>query len=248
MRHTAGSRSYATYLASRPPEAERSAITLLVSLMERWPTPVHIVHLSSAWSLEVTRAARARGLPLTVETCPHYLTFAAEEVPDGATELKCAPPIRGSAEREALWRALMDGEIDLIASDHSPCPPSMKGARGDFFEAWGGIASLQISLAAVWTGARARGITLEHVVRWMSAGPARLAGLARVRGSLAPGFDADITIWDPDTSIIVNPTRLLHRHPVTPYAGRELFGVVRATIVGGRVVFTDHSMPIQRNA
>ena len=239
-----GSRSYAAYLASRPPEAERSAIALLVSLMEACPTPVHIVHLSSATSLPLIHEARARGLPLTVETCPHYLTFAAEEIADGATELKCAPPIRAAGEREALWRALVDGEIDLIASDHSPCPPVMKDTGGDFFAAWGGIASLQLSLAAVWTGARAQGIAPERMARWMSEAPARLAGLSATKGTLATGFDADVTIWDPDTSVIVNPAGLLHRHPVTPYAGRELFGVVRATIVGGRVVFTDHSMRI----
>jgi allantoinase len=239
-----GSRSYAAYLASRPPEAERSAIALLVSLMEACPTPVHIVHLSSATSLPLIHEARARGLPLTVETCPHYLTFAAEEIADGATELKCAPPIRAAGDREALWRALVDGEIDLIASDHSPCPPVMKDTGGDFFAAWGGIASLQLSLAAVWTGARAQGIAPERMARWMSEAPARLAGLSATKGTLATGFDADVTIWDPDTSVIVNPAGLLHRHPVTPYAGRELFGVVRATIVGGRVVFTDHSMRI----
>lgn len=243
-----GSRSYAAYLASRPVEAERSAIRLLVALMEECRTPVHIVHLSSAESLEVTRGARARGLPLTVETCPHYLTFAAEEIPDGATEHKCAPPIRGAAERDALWRALIDGDIDLIASDHSPCPPDMKGTNGDFFEAWGGIASLQVSLAAAWTGARSRGVAPEQMAEWMSAAPARLARLSGTKGKIAPGFDADLTIWDPDARVIVDPARLLHRHPVTPYAGRELFGVVHSTIVGGQMVFTDDSIRIERSA
>jgi allantoinase len=242
-----GSRSYAAYLASRPPEAERSAIRLLISLMEECPTPVHIVHLSSAQSLELIRDVRRRRLPLTVETCPHYLTFAAEEIPEGATELKCAPPIRGADEREALWHALVDGEIDLVASDHSPCLPSLKDTNGDFFAAWGGIASLQWSLAAVWTGARSRGLAPEQIARWMSAAPARLAGLS-TKGSLAPGFDADVTIWDPDASVIVDRARVLHRHPVTPYAGHELFGVVHATVVGGRVVFTDHSMRLESTA
>jgi allantoinase len=243
-----GSRSYGEYLASRPPNAERSAIALIVSLMRECPTPVHIVHLSSAESLPLILAARAAGIPLTVETCPHYLTFTADDVRDGATEFKCAPPIRSATEREALWDALMSGEIDLVASDHSPCPPHMKDTRGDFFAAWGGIASLQLSLAAVWTGARARGAEPERIARWMSAAPAKLAGLSTTKGALAAGFDADVTIWDPDAAVIVDPARLLHRHAVTPYAGRQLFGAVRATIVGGRVAFTDHSMRIQPSA
>lgn len=232
-----GSTRYPTYLASRPPEAEREAIALLVRLMETWPTPVHIVHLSSAQSLDTIRSARARGLPLTVETCPHYLTFAAEDVPDGATEFKCAPPIRGRAEREALWDALVRGEIDLVASDHSPCPPGMKGSNGDFFAAWGGIASLQLSLAAVWTGARSKALPLERISAWMSANTARLARLDGRKGRIAGGYDADIVVWDPDSSMVVDPTRLEHRHAVTPYAGRQLFGRVRATYVGGQLAF-----------
>lgn len=232
-----GSRRYADYLASRPPEAEARAIELLTTLMDRWPTPVHIVHLSSAGSLAIVRAARARGLPITVETCPHYLTFAAEDIPDGATDHKCAPPIRERAERELLWRALLDGQIDLVASDHSPCPPIMKETKGDFFAAWGGIASLQLSLAAVWTGARERGISVNRVAEWMCEAPARLAGLGRRKGKLAPGWDADVVVWDPEASFTVDPTRLHHRHRVTPYAGRTLHGVVRATYVGGRTVF-----------
>jgi allantoinase len=232
-----GSRRYADYLASRPPEAEARAIELLTTLMDRWPTPVHIVHLSSAGSLAIVRAARARGLPITVETCPHYLTFAAEDIPDGATDHKCAPPIRDRAERELLWRALLDGQIDLVASDHSPCPPIMKETKGDFFAAWGGIASLQLSLAAVWTGARERGISVNRVAEWMCEAPARLAGLGRRKGKLAPGWDADIVVWDPEASFTVDPARLHHRHRVTPYAGRTLHGVVRATFVGGRAVF-----------
>jgi allantoinase len=236
LRVAPSSRRYADYLASRPVAAEQSAIALLVRLMEWCPTPVHIVHLSSASSLAIVREARARGLPITVETCPHYLTFAAEEIPDGATEYKCAPPIRGAAERDALWDALIAGEIDLVASDHSPCPPELKDSSGDFAAAWGGIASLQLSLAAVWTGARARGCPPESVSRWMSAGPARLVGLAGRKGSLAPGYDADIVIWDPETTFVVEPASLLHRHHVTPYAGRTLSGVVRATFVNGKLV------------
>ena len=231
------SREYGDYLTTRPVAAERAAITLLTRLMARAPTPVHIVHLSSASSLDIVRTARARGLPLTVETCPHYLTFAAKEIPSGATEYKCAPPIRDKAERDALWEALIAGEIDLIVSDHSPCPPEMKETGGDFFSAWGGIASLQLSLSAVWTGARARGLKPERIAQWMSAAPARLAGLQNRKGALAAGYDADIVLWDPEARFVVDPTELLHRHKVTPYAGRELYGKVLATYVGGRHIF-----------
>ncbi len=232
----AGSRRYDDWLASRPPAAERSAIELLVKLMEECPARVHVVHLSSASSLDVIRAARAKGLPITVETCPHYLTFASEEILDGATEFKCAPPIRESSEREGLWNALISGDIDLVASDHSPCPPILKEPNGDFFAAWGGIASLQISMSAVWTGARKRGVPFEKIVDWMSVGPARLAGLSDRKAKLAEGFDADITVWDPDSKFTVDPVALEHRHAVTPYAWRELYGVVKSAYVAGRKV------------
>jgi allantoinase len=231
------SRKYGDYLTTRPVAAERSAITLLTQLMARYPTPVHIVHLSSASSLDIVRTARARGLALTVETCPHYLTFAAEGIPDGATEYKCAPPIRDEAERDALWDALIAGDIDLVASDHSPCPPAMKETEGDFFSAWGGIASLQLSVSAMWTGARTRGVKPERIAQWMSAAPARLAGLQGRKGALAAGYDADIVVWDPKARFVVDPTKLLHRHKVTPYSGRELFGRVTATYVAGRRIF-----------
>jgi allantoinase len=239
-----GAHDYASYLATRPIEAEHSAIELLVRLMEWCPTPVHIVHLSSATSLPIIRAARDRRLPLTVETCPHYLTFAAEEIADGATEFKCAPPIRDAAERDALWHGLLDGDIDLVASDHSPCPVAMKGDSGDFFAAWGGIASLQLALAAVWTGASRRGASVERIAHWMSAAPARLAGLDSRKGKLARGYDADIMVWNPEQQFRVQVDALLHRHPVTPYADRMLAGVVHATFVAGRCVFS--SLPRRR--
>jgi allantoinase len=232
-----GSLRYADWLSSRPVEAERSAIEMLVRLMKRWPACVHIVHLSSAKSLDVVRAAKADGLRITLETCPHYLTFAAEEIPDGATEFKCAPPIRSAEEREALWSALIAGDINLVASDHSPCPPILKEPNSDFFAAWGGIASLQISLAAVWTGARARGVPIETVAKWMSASTACLAGFENRKGELVQGYDADIVIFDSDAKFTVDPVVLEHRHAVTPYAGRELFGRVMSTFVGGRAVF-----------
>jgi allantoinase len=234
------SRRYADYLASRPVESERQAIVMLVRLMEEFPARVHIVHLSSAQSLAVIRSAKSRGLPLTVETCPHYLTFAAEEIPDGATEYKCAPPIRESYERDALWRALIDGDIDLVASDHSPCLPSMKESDGNFFACWGGIASLQLTMPAVWTGARGRACAPADIARWMCAAPAQLAGLAGRKGAIAAGFDADIAIWDADASFVVNPGKLEHRHPVTPYAGRKLYGVVHSTFVKGKQVGIVH--------
>ena len=232
-----GSRSYATYLASRPAEAEVEAIRMLVRLAEGFDARLHVVHLSSAESVPVIRDARARGLAISAETCPHYLTFAAEEIPDGATEYKCAPPIRGRAEREGLWRALMAGEIDLVASDHSPCPPAMKDMDGDFFRAWGGIASLQLSLPAVWTGARERNVPLPRLATWMCERTAVLAGFSDRKGKIAPGFDADLVVWNPDERFRVEPAALRHRHGVTPYRGRDLYGVIQETYVGGRCVF-----------
>ena len=231
-------RQHASWLASRPPEAEVEAIELLVRLGTQFGGHLHVVHLSASEALPVLHDARWRGIGITVETCPHYLTFSAEECHDGATELKCAPPIRDSANREKLWKALNAGDLDMVVSDHSPCPPDMKGrASGDFFAAWGGIASLQLGLGAVWTGARQRGIAMEHLAEWMSAAPARLAGLSERKGSLAPGHDADIVIWSPESEYTVDPGQLLHRHPITPYAGRRLAGTVEATYLRGRLIY-----------
>jgi allantoinase len=230
-------RQYANYLRSRPRRAEDSAIELLIRLSADTGCRVHVVHLSSSDSLEQLAAARAHGLTLTAETCPHYLTFEAEKIPDGATEFKCAPPIRESANREALWRALRGGGIDFVVSDHSPCPPAMKCREtGNFFSAWGGVASLELGLSAVWTEARQRSASIEEVVRWMSAGPAKLAGLGKRKGAIAPGYDADLVVWDPETSFTVDPTRLRQRHKLTPYAGRRLLGVVHKTLLRGREV------------
>jgi allantoinase len=231
-------RHYATYLASRPDSAETEAVALVIRLAEEFGARVHIVHLSSEHSLPLIAAARARGVRITCETCPHYLFFTAEEIADGATELKCAPPIRSATTRDALWNALTNGEIALVASDHSPCPPAMKDhTLGDFFQAWGGIASLQLGLPAVWHEAQTRGASIEQVAEWMSTAPARLAGLSHSKGRIAPGFDADIVIWNPETPVAVDDITLYHRHSLTPYRGRTLTGLVRATYVGGVQVY-----------
>jgi len=228
----------ATWLASRPRQAENEAIALLLRLAEEFHACVHVVHLSSSDSIPQLRQARERGIRVSVETCPHYLSFVAEEIADDATEFKCAPPIRERENREKLWAALRDGTIDFIVSDHSPCPPAMKlREEGDFLRAWGGIASLQISLPAVWTQARSRGYALTHVAEWMCRGPARLAGLEKHKGAIAAGRDADLVIWNPDTKFCVDPARLHHRHKLTPYSGRELFGVVETTFLRGRKIF-----------
>src|SRR6266481_8301719 len=231
-------KQYSTYLASRPDAAEVEAIRMVIDLSRRFGCRVHIVHLSSVEALADLKSARAEGLPITVETCPHYLHFAAEDIADGATAFKCAPPIRAHANRERLWQALEDGDIDLIASDHSPCLPEMK-TRGDgsFLEAWGGIASLQLALPVIWTEARLRAIPITKVVRWMSEQPAKLAGLEHRKGAIKVGHDADLVVFDPDASSIVEPAKLQHRHPITPYAGETLYGVSEITFVRGEKVY-----------
>ena len=229
-------RAYATYLRSRPPEAEVEAIRLVLRLCREYGTRVHVVHLAAADALPLLREARAGGLPVTVETCPHYLAFAAEEIGGADTALKCAPPIRGRENRERLWSALVGGEIDLVASDHSPAPPERKA--GDWMTAWGGIASLQLAVSVVWTGARARGIGIDRVAEWMCAAPARLAGLGR-KGAIEPGRDADLVVFDRAAEWRVDPGRLHHRHPLSPYAGALLAGVVRRTYVRGTLVHDD---------
>jgi len=231
-------RRYATYLASRPRAAEDEAVALVVRLCRDTGARTHVVHHASSDSLPLIAAARAAGLPFSAETCPHYLSFAAEDIPDGATAFKCAPPIRERDNRELLWQALRTGVLGLVASDHSPCAPALKRLeQGDFQAAWGGISGLQLALAVVWTEAHARGFAIEDVVRWMCAGPAELAGVAGRKGRLAAGADADIVIFRDDASATVDPARVLHRHKVTPYAGRTLLGVVESTYVRGRRVW-----------
>jgi allantoinase len=235
---TGDPRRYATWLASRPKDAETEAIRLLASLALETGARLHVVHLSRTESVPLIEAARAAGAQLTAETCPHYLTFAAEEIPDGATEFKCAPPIGEAANREGLWGALERGGLTAVVSDHSPCPPQHKHAdTGDFLAAWGGIASLQLGLRAVWTGARARGIPFERMAEWMSAGPARLAGLAGRKGAIAPGYDADLVIWDPEVESVVVSSELRQRHPVSPYVGRRLAGAILSTYLRGVEVY-----------
>ncbi|SEM28328.1 allantoinase AllB [Streptacidiphilus jiangxiensis] len=232
--------AYADFLASRPDDAEAVAVSTLLEIAQRTGARVHILHVSSAAVLPLLREARAAGVQVTAETCPHYLTLAAEQVPTGDTAFKCCPPIRSEANRDLLWEALAAGEFIGVVSDHSPSTPELKhlpslGGDGDFAAAWGGIASLQLGLPAIWTEARHRGHSIEDVVRWMSAGPAALVGLS-TKGAIAPGMDADLVAFDPDAAFTVDPAGLHHRHPVTPYAGRSLSGVVHTTWLRGEPV------------
>jgi len=231
---------YVEYLATRPPDAEVEAIRLMVRLARDFAVRTHIVHVAAAEAVDEIARAKATGVAITAETCPHYLTFAAEEIPAGATEFKCAPPIRESRHRHALWEALRQGVLDLVATDHSPAPPAMK-CRGDFQRAWGGIASLEVSLAAVWSGARDFRLHTSDVrlclARWMSERPTGLAGLSDRKGRIAPGMDADFVVWDPDAEWTVDAAALQQRHKLTPYAGRRLRGRVAATYLRGERIW-----------
>ncbi len=231
-------RSYDTFLRSRPRASENEAISLMIRLCRETGARVHIVHHSSSDALPMLRAAKLEGLPLTAETCPHYLTFAAEDIPDRATYFKCCPPVRELENREKLWDAVKDGTIDMIVSDHSPCTPALKlQESGDFIGAWGGISALQFSLPVMWTNLRKRGFGLADITRLMSARPARLAGLHLRKGKLAAGYDADIVIWDPDTEFEVVPVIIEHKHKLTPYSGMELFGKIEESYVRGEKAF-----------
>ncbi|MEZ0161755.1 allantoinase AllB, partial [Streptomyces griseorubens] len=232
-----GGPRYADFLASRPRRAEDTAVARLLEQARRFDARVHVLHLSSADALPLLAEAKADGVRVTVETCPHYLTLTAEEVPDGASEFKCCPPIREAANQDLLWQALADGTVDCVVTDHSPSTADLK--TDDFATAWGGISGLQLSLPAVWTEARRRGHTLEDVVRWTATHTARLAGLEARKGAIAPGHDADFAVLAPDETFTVDPAALQHRNRVTAYAGRTLHGVVRSTWLRGERVLAD---------
>jgi allantoinase len=233
-------RRYESWLRSRPDEAEIAAIRLMTGLCREFKFRLHIVHLATARALGELRKARAEGLAITVETCPHYLHFAAEEIVDGSTLHKCAPPIRSAANREQLWEAVRKGEIDLIATDHSPCPPEWKfRGDGDFQAAWGGIASVSVAAAVVWTGMRRRGFSLSDLARLMAEKPAVLAGLSDRKGRIATGCDADFCVFDPDEEFLVRAETLHTRHAISPYVGERLFGTVKGTYLRGAPVFVD---------
>jgi allantoinase len=235
---------YSTYLRSRPDAAELQAIELMLALCREYRFRLHIVHLATSFALSALQTARAEGLPVTVETCPHYLRLEAEEIPNGATQCKCAPPIRCRTNREQLWQGLKQGVIDMVVTDHSPCPPGMKSKdEGNFQTAWGGIASLSLALPVMWTEAQSRGFTLRHITRWMAEQPARLAGCHTRKGSIAENFDADLLIFDPEAVFTVTEQHLYHRHPVSPYLGEKLRGVVKRTYLRGKLVFHDGQFP-----
>jgi allantoinase len=235
---------YSTYLQSRPDEAELAAIRMMLSLCREYNFRLHIVHLSTSQALQELRAARSDGLPVSVETCPHYLHFSAETIANGATLTKCAPPIRERENRERLWEGLREGTIDMVVTDHSPCPPAMKRlAEGNFRTAWGGIASLSVALPLMWTEASRRGFTLLDLASWMAAAPVRLAGCDSRKGRIAPGYDADFVVFDPDREFVVAEDKLHYRHPVSPYLGEPLRGMVKATYLRGNPIFSDGEFP-----
>ena len=232
------SRSYDSFLKSRPRKWEDDAIALMIGLCEEFKCPVHIVHLSSSQMVPKIRTAIDKKLPFTVETCPHYLTFASEEIPDGDTRFKCAPPIRERENREKLWGAIKDGTVSIVVSDHSPCVPDLKFIpEGDLKKAWGGISSLQFRLPAIWTEAQKRGFSLEDLTRWLCSSPADFLGVGAKKGRLAAGYNADIVVWDPNAKAEISPGTIQHRHKVTPYEGRDLRGKVERTYLRGEKIF-----------
>ena len=236
---------YATYLASRPAAAEHEAVALVIEIAQVTGAWLHIVHVSSARTATMVASARARGVRITAETCPHYLWFDAAEIPDGATEYKCAPPIRAVGDRDGLWHALSAGDLHMIVSDHSPCPPILKRRDvGDYFVAWGGIASLQLGISVVWTAMRARRLEIDHLTRWMGEEPAGLARLGGRKGRIAADYDADIVLFDPEERFEVRADALLHRHKISPYLGAHLHGTVEATYVRGALAYDRRNGPV----
>jgi allantoinase len=234
-------RSYDTYLKSRPRQAEDDAVAMIIDLCRKHKAKAHIVHLSSASALPAIKAAQQDGVQISAETCLHYLAFTAEEIRDGTTQFKCAPPIREASNRELLWKGLEDRTISMVVSDHSPCTPALKKMEaGHFLDAWGGISSLQLGLSVLWTLAEQRGHDLTQLYRWNAEAPAALAGLSNRKGRIAPGLDADLVVWDDRAEFEVRSETLRHRHQVTPYAGRRLKGVVKQTYVRGQKAFDVH--------
>jgi allantoinase len=237
-------RAYRTYLDSRPRYWENRAIQLMIRLARQTRCQTHIVHLSSCEALEDIARAQRDGVPITAETCPHYLYFTAEEIAAGATQFKCAPPIREKENRERLWQGVREGLIEFIVSDHSPCVPKLKLLeQGDFTRAWGGIAGLQFTLPVIWTQMRERGFSLNDLARLMASNTARFVGLSSRKGAIAPGRDADLVIWNPDSRFTLEPSQVRHRHSLTPYAGRELYGEIEMTFLRGRPAFDAMSSP-----
>lgn len=230
--------SYQHYLASRPKAWENNAIALMIRLCEEYSCHVHIVHLSSADSIDQIRKAKEKGLPLTVETAQHYLYFQAEDIQNGKIAFKCAPPIREKANNDLLWKALQDGTIDFVATDHSPAPPELKQLdSGDFTTAWGGVASIQFALPILWTVARKRNIGLEKMATWLSEKPARFIGSKDKKGKIAKGFDADLCVWNPHATFTIEESMIRHRHKVTPYMSETLNGLVKQTYLAGKIMF-----------
>src|SRR5688572_6923197 len=237
---TGSSDDYKTFLDSRPRAAENEAVELMIRLSREFGTRVHIVHLSSADAVPLLREARADGVRISAETCPHYLHLTAEQIPSRSTEFKCCPPIREGENRERLWEGLAEGTIEMIVSDHSPCPAQMKGRDiGDFLAAWGGISSVQLRLPVVWTEAERRGFSFQDVARWLCENPARQVNLESRKGKIAVGHDADFVIWEPQRDFMVNAAALEHRHKLTPYHSERLKGAVRKTFLRGKKIYDD---------
>lgn len=240
--------SYQSFLASRPRRWENEAVDLIIALAEEaehggHAVHMHIVHLSSMDAIPSIEQARDRGLLITAETCPHYLTLFAEACPDGKTLYKCCPPIRENENRAGLWQGLAQGAIEFIVSDHSPCIPQLKHLdSGDLEKAWGGISSLQFGLPLIWTEARARGFTLAQVVNWMATRPAQFAGLGGIKGRIAPGYDADLVVFDDTSEFVISAGLIKSRHKITPYEGRRVVGRVERTLLRGTTVFADGEM------
>lgn len=236
-------RTYASFLNSRPQELETTAIDMIIRLTQEYheqgrSVNTHIVHLSASSAIPAIRAAKAIGVPLTVETCFHYLNFTSEAIEDGATHYKCCPPIREASNREKLWEALLDGTIDYVVSDHSPCTAQLKRQdTGDFGQAWGGIASVQFGLPVLWSEGRKRGVTLQQIANWLSLAPAKRTKLDHKKGEIRVGNDGDLVIWRPESAFEINVSDVHFKNKLSPYIGETLYGAVDRTIVRGATVY-----------